>query len=116
MCGSTSSGAFNSSHPLCFHNHTGNVTGDPEYQVGASVQPKDLGHVVLFSIALMTAVYLFYVLVFPPRYRRVEAEKRVSFMYIARGTWGEELMALLLPPLFSFVVHELELHIYRSHQ
>jgi len=80
-CASTSN-ALNSSQPSCFHS---NNTGNPQYQIGASIQPKDLSYVVLFSVALMSAVYLFFVLVFPPRYRRVEAEKRVSFeksMYV----------------------------------
>ena len=67
---------------ICFHS---NNTGNHQYPVGASIQPKNLSYMVLFSVALMSAVYLFFVLVFPPRYQRVEAEKRVSFeksMYV----------------------------------
>ena len=89
-CASTSN-ALNSSQPSCFHS---NNTGNHEYPVGASIQPKDLSYAVLFYVALETAVYLLFVLVFPPRYRRVEAEaeakKRATIeQSVLAGTEGK---------------------------
>jgi len=47
----------NEAMAICFHS---NNTGNHQYPVGASIQPKNLSYMVLFSVALMSAVYLFF--------------------------------------------------------
>ena len=46
---------------------------------GSNTQTKDFGHALILYIALTTVMFVLFVVTFPPRYRRVEAEKRSEF-------------------------------------
>ena len=46
---------------------------------GSNTQTKDLGHALIFYVAFITVMFVLFVVTFPPRYRRVEAEKRAEF-------------------------------------
>ena len=65
-----------STMPSCFEeSHNSSIAS----VIVESVQPRDQQHAVWFFAILMCAVYLFFVVVFRPKYKRVESEKRASF-------------------------------------
>ena len=61
----------NSSQYSCFHNTTS--------YTGSNTKTKDLTHALIFYLAFITVVFVLFVMAFPPRYRRVEAEKNAEF-------------------------------------
>lgn len=70
-CG-TDSGSTNSSGPNCFRNSNTSVIVDDD------AHPQDLTNAMYFYLALIVLLFAFFVMVFKPQYRRVEAERKAD--------------------------------------